>query len=153
MALEKQIAADPPVVIGGALIVPIGLLLGERTPIELIDTRITEQAAMQAVWETEIALGNQPRDVSMEKLGYDIESLDPAEGHMRFIEVKGRKPGAQTVTVTRGEVICCRNTPSQFILALVAVENGQAGKPRYVRAPFQDELGPDVATVVNLLSI
>ena len=32
LALEKQIAADPPVVIGGALIVPIGLILGERTP-------------------------------------------------------------------------------------------------------------------------
>ena len=69
---ERQISASPPVVIGGALIIPIGLLLGERTPPEILDTRITEQIAMHAVMEAEIALGNDPRDVSADKLGYDI---------------------------------------------------------------------------------
>ncbi|MFN2136341.1 MAG: protein NO VEIN domain-containing protein, partial [Candidatus Promineifilaceae bacterium] len=148
LALEKQIAADPPVVIGGALIVPIGLLRDENELRELIDTRITEQAAMQAVRQTEIALGNHPRDVSAEKLGYDIESHDPDSGHMRFIEVKGRRPGAQTVTVTKGEIMCCINTPKQFILALVEVENGRAAEPHYVSAPFQRE--PDFhVTSVN----
>ena len=34
--------------------------------------------------------GQQPRDVSAEKKGYDIESRDPRAGHLRFIEVKGR---------------------------------------------------------------
>lgn len=147
LALERQIAADPPVVIGGALIVPIGRLLGERTPAELIDTRITEQAAMQVVMRAEIDLGNHPQDVSAGKFGYDIESLDPRSGHMRFIEVKGRRPGAATVTVTRNEILCCVNSPQQFILALVEVEHGQAAAPRYVRAPFREEPGLHVTSV------
>ncbi|MFN2135494.1 MAG: protein NO VEIN domain-containing protein, partial [Candidatus Promineifilaceae bacterium] len=148
LALEKQIAPDPPVIIGGALIVPIGLLRGEQTPADLVDTRVTEQAAMRAVYQAEVALGNHPRDVSAEKLGYDIESLDPQSGHTRFIEVKGRRPGADAVTVTTNEIMCCINTPQHFILALVEVDNGQAAGPRYVRAPFERE--PDFhVTSVN----
>lgn len=42
---------------------------------------------MQAVMEAEISLGCHPRDVSKEKPGYDIESLDPRNGRLRFIEV------------------------------------------------------------------
>lgn len=147
LKLERQIAADPPVVIGSALIVPIGRLLGEQTPAELIDTRITEQAAMQVVMRAEIALGNHPQDVSAGKFGYDIESLDPRSGHMRFTEVKGRRPGAATVTVTRNEILCCVNSPQQFILALVAVDHGLAAAPRYVRTPFREEPGLHVTSV------
>ena len=44
--------------------------------------------------------------------------------------------------------MCCINTPEQFILALVEVEHGQAGAPRYVARPFQRE--PDFhVTSVN----
>ncbi len=148
LALERQISAAPPVLVGGALIVPIGLLLGERTPAEVMDTRITEAIGMKAVMEAEIALGNQPRDVSKENLGYDIESFDPQTGRLRFIEVKGRRAGAQTVTITRNEILVALNQPEQFILALVEIENGQAKPPRYVRQPFQKE--PDFGvTSVN----
>lgn len=102
---------------------------------------------MQAVMAAEHDLGNQPRDVSKESLGYDIESYNPRTGHMRFLEVKGRRPGAQTVTVTRGEILCCINTPGQFILALVEVDQGQAGAPRYILAPFQEEPDLNVTSV------
>ncbi|MBK8128940.1 MAG: hypothetical protein IPK53_08330 [bacterium] len=61
LALERQISAAPPVLVGGVLVAPIGLLLGERTPPDLLDTRITEAIAMKAVMEAEIALGNHPR--------------------------------------------------------------------------------------------
>lgn len=148
LELERQISATPPVVIGGAIVVPIGLLLGERTPPETIDTRITEAIAMQAVMKAETALGNHPRDVSRDNLGYDIESLDPHTGRLRFIEVKGRRAGADTVTVTRNEILCGINVPDQFILALVLVEGSQPEVPRYVRRPFECE--PDFgATSVN----
>ncbi len=147
LALEKQIAADPPVVIGSALIVPIGRLLGERTPVEIVDARITEKAAMQAVWHAEIDLGNQPHDVSADKLGYDIESFDPRSGHMRFIEVKGRRPGAATVTVTHNEIMRGISSPQQFFLALVSVDHGKAAAPRYVRAPFREEPDLNVTSV------
>ncbi len=132
LELERQISAIPPVVIGGALIIPAGLVYGERTPPEIMDTRITEAIAMQAVMDAEAELGNHPRDVSQHNLGYDIESLDPRDGRLRFIEVKGRRAGADTVTLTRNEILTAINSPEQFILAIVEVADGQAPPPRYV---------------------
>ena len=49
---------------------------------------------MDAVMAAERRLGYVPRDVSAEKLGYDIESAVPGTGRLRFIEVKGRADGA-----------------------------------------------------------
>jgi len=40
-----------------------------------------------------------------ERLGYDIESRDLKTGKLRFLEVKGRISGADTVTVTRNEIL------------------------------------------------
>ncbi|MGC9371617.1 MAG: helicase-related protein, partial [Paracoccaceae bacterium] len=145
---ERKVSAAPPVVVGGALIVPVGLLLGDATPADLRTRQVTEAIAMQAVMEAELALGNHPRDVSSENLGYDIESLVPADGRLRFIEVKGRRAGAETVTVTKNEILTAINSADQFILALVEVEDGDAKDPRYVRQPFHRE--PDFdATSVN----
>ena len=148
LALERQISATPPVIIGGALVIPIGMLRPPSELTEIIDTRVTEQIAMQAVMQQEAALGNHPRDVSAEDRGYDIESFDPRTGLLRFIEVKGRRAGAETVTVTRNEILTGFNSPEQFILALVEVENNQAGRCAYVRKPFAKE--PDFGvTSVN----
>jgi superfamily II DNA or RNA helicase len=145
---ERQISATPPVVVSGALVIPIGLLLGENTPAEIIDRRITEQIAMRAVKESEIALGHNPRDVSAQNLGYDIESRDGNSGQMRFIEVKGRRAGADTVTITRNEILTALNSPERFILALVEIEDGREQPARYVRQPFGKE--PDFGvTSVN----
>ncbi len=50
----------------------------------------------------ERGLGFEPVDREFERLGYDLESRDPgAMRGLRFIEVKGRTEGADTVTVTR----------------------------------------------------
>jgi hypothetical protein len=153
LALERQISAAPPVVIGGALVVPAGLLVnltGLRDLSGLGDLRhrqITEAIAMQAVMDAEIALGNHPNDVSKENLGYDIESVDPRHGRLRFIEVKGRRAGAETITVTRNEILTAINSPEQYILAIVKVENGQARSPRYVMRPFQKEPDFEVTSV------
>ena len=139
LAQEKQIAPAPPLVVGGALIVPIGLLLGEKTPAAILDRRITEQIAMRAVMEAEVALGNHPRDVSAQNLGYDIESRDGRTGQIRFLEVKGRRAGAETVTLTYNELHCALNSPEQFILALVEIDGTQARAPRYLRNyPFRE---------------
>lgn len=148
LAQERQISAAPPIVVGGALIIPLGLLLGKNTPPEILDRRITEQIAMRAVLEVEIALGNHPRDVSAHNLGYDIESRDGKTGRLRFIEVKGRRADAQTVTLTYNELHRALNSPEGFILALVEVERMNARQPRYVRNyPFRE---PDpLASSVN----
>jgi superfamily II DNA or RNA helicase len=148
LELERQISATPPVVIGVTVVVPIGALLGDRTPFELTDTRITEAIAMQAVMQAEINLGNHPRDVSQDNVGYDIESLDPRVGRLRFIEVKGRRARADTVTITRNEILTGINAADQFTLAVVEVEDHQAGVTHYVHNPFKKE--PDFGvTSVN----
>ncbi|MCL4237392.1 MAG: DEAD/DEAH box helicase [Anaerolineae bacterium] len=145
---ERQISAPPPVIIGGALIVPAGLLWGEDVPAAVRDRRITEQIAMQAVLETEIRLGHSPRDVSADNLGYDIESRDGQTGQLRFIEVKGRRAGAETVTVTYNEIRALCNRPDTGILALVEVDdNGRAHPPRYVWHAFDREPHFSVASV------
>jgi SNF2 family DNA or RNA helicase len=124
---ERQLSPLPPVVIGGALVVSIGLLQrlqGKReaaTSTFARETKRVELAAMEAVMAAERALGYEPRDVSDQKCGYDIESVVPGTGQLRFIEVKGRIEGAETVTVTKNEILTALNKPDNFILALVQV--------------------------------
>ncbi|MGA1602043.1 MAG: helicase-related protein [Prochlorothrix sp.] len=129
---ERQLAPLPPVVVGGALIVPIGLVQrlqgpGGKPPAQFAkETRRVELAAMATVMAAERALGHEPRDVSGQKCGWDIESRVPETGRLRFIEVKGRIEGSETVTVTRNEILVALNQPEQFILALVSVPHGEA---------------------------
>ena len=107
---------------------------------------------MDAVMAAERKLGFGPRDVSADKCGYDIESCDrsspeTATGSLRFIEVKGRAKGADTVTVTKNEILTALNKPEQFILAIVEVD-GDSTNTCYVREPFTRE--PDFGvTSVN----
>jgi hypothetical protein len=92
-------------------------------------------------------LGYLPRDVSDQNLGYDIESAVPGTGLLRFIEVKGRVLGAQTVTLTKNEILTGLNKPDHFILAIGLID-GDNVEVRHVRKPFVRE--PDFgATSVN----
>ena len=89
--------------------------------------------------ETERNLGFEPRDRETERLGYDIESRVPATGKLRFIEVKGRRSDAETVTVTRNEILYSLNKPDDFILAIVELRNDDDYRVRYIRRPFRRE--------------
>jgi hypothetical protein len=151
LAQERQISPLPPVIVGAAMIVPFGLLNRLRGVSSLPDTFGRETArieamAMAAVMETEQRLGFTPRDVSSEKLGYDIESAVPGTGRLRFIEVKGRAAGAATVTVTKNEILTGLNKPENFILALVEVDGSNAD-PYYIYHPFTQELDFGVTSV------
>jgi hypothetical protein len=144
LSRERSISPLPPLIRGGAIVVPIGLIRlsgGDRPPPKELSERDfeIERLAMDAVIDTERQLGFEPRDVSAQKAGYDIESREPEGGCLRFIEVKGRIQGADTVTVTRNEILTALNKPDAFILAIVEVDNGFAMEPRYVRQPFQRE--------------
>jgi hypothetical protein len=149
---ERKLSPLPPVVLGAALVVPLGLLSRLRgevpsPPTFAADTKRSEQLAVCCILDTERRLGYLPRDVSAEKLGYDVESSVPNTGRLRFIEVKGRVAGARTVTITSGEIRTGLNKPDDFILAIVQID-GEATTPRYVRQPFQRE--PDFGvTSVN----
>lgn len=155
---EKLISAMPPVIVGGAIVIPRGLLtqLTGRTDLfaaNAVARREVELAAMKAVMDIEKSLGFIPRDVSGAKVGYDIESQVPqtkrdSDGStLRFIEVKGRSKGAKTVTVSKNEILTAFNKPDQYILAIVEVDNSET-KTVYLKRSFRER--PDfAATSVN----
>ena len=148
---EAQVSALPPVVLGGLVVVPLGLLAliaGRTAPMRPVDTQVSAARARAAVMEVERQLGFDPTDRELEKLGYDIESRVGDTGRLRFLEVKGRVTGADTVTVTKNEILYSLNKPDDFILALVEFVDDQNHRVRYVRQPFKRE--PDFGvTSVN----
>lgn len=151
--LEARISPLPPVVLGGMLVVPLGLInaMGGQSPLAYttpIDTQISAARARAVVMDIERSLGFEPVDREFEKLGYDIESRIPGTGKLRFIEVKGRVSGAPTITVTRNEILYSLNKPDDFILAIVEFTSEDTHEPHYLRQPFQRE--PDFGvTSVN----
>jgi len=154
LKLEAQISPLPPVVLGGLLVVPAGLLAAmlEKTPASRrsapVDTQIVAARARAIIMEIERKLGFEPTDREFEKLGYDIESRVPGSGKLRFIEVKGRITGAETITVTKNEILYSLNKPDEFILAIVEFLDRDDHRVHYVRRPFQRE--PDFGvTSVN----
>jgi len=150
---EAQISALPPVVTGGLLVVPIGLIAAMTgRPLAMaanaVDTQASAARARAIVMEVERRLGFEPTDRELEKLGYDIESRVPGTGKLRFIEVKGRVSGADTVTVTKNEILTSLNKPEDFILALVEYLDDGNHQVHYLREPFRRE--PDFGvTSVN----
>jgi len=153
LKLEAQISPLPPVVLGGLLVVPIGLLAlmeGRKklTSVTATDTQASAARARAIVMEIEKQLGFEPTDRELEKLGYDIESRIPRTGKLRFIEVKGRITGAQTITVTRNEILYSLNKPEDFLLAIVEFIDEETHHVHYLRQPFRRE--PDFGvTSVN----
>lgn len=152
LKLEAQISPLPPVVLGGMLVVPKGLLMAMTGQVTVsvapTDTQASAARARAIVMNIERNLGFAPTDREFERLGYDIESRVPGTGKLRFIEVKGRVTGAPTITVTRNEILYSLNKPEDFILAIVEFINDDSCRTHYIRQPFQRE--PDFGvTSVN----
>ena len=157
----RHVVSATPVVLGGALVIPAGLLMQRKgVPAEqggwsadaAARARV-EQMAMRAVMEAERALGHDVIDVSAQKCGWDVTSQPkPVDGRLttsRHIEVKGRAKGQSTITVTRNEILYGLNQQDKFILAIVMVDGEQHEGPFYVTKPFTQE--PDWAvTSINL---
>ena len=151
---ELSVSPMPPSVIGGALVLPQELLdrLGDETTatveVSQADRERIDKLAVAAVMEAERTLGREPKEMPHENPGYDIESRDPKDNRLLFIEVKGKTAGAPTVTVSKTQIFTAFNKPDDFILAIVEIESDTAKEPRYIRQPFQKE--PDFGvTSVN----
>ena len=153
----RHIISATPVVAGGALVIPAGLLAqrkGQPQWTADADARArVEWVAMNAVMAAERAFGHEVIDVSAQKCGWDVTSLPRAiDGKLppsRHIEVKGRAKGNSTVTVTRNEILYGLNQQDKFILAIVLVDGDLHEGPFYVTKPFTQE--PDWAvTSINL---
>jgi hypothetical protein len=128
----------------------ISAITGRPLPavVESVDNQAVAAKARAIVMDIERKLGFEPVDREFDKLGYDIESRVVGTGKLRFIEVKGRRSDADTITVTKNEILYSLNKPEDFILAVVAFGPDGAHRVHYVRHPFRRE--PDFGvTSVN----
>lgn len=156
----RHIASATPVALGGALVVPVGLLRRLRGEIsstpaifsaDAAARKRIEMLAMAAVQRAEEARGYRVVDVSAEKCGWDLTSYPPTEHgkqpETRHIEVKGRVRGADVITVTRNEILYALNQADKFILAIVIVNSDDSVEgPYYIRRPFETEPGWGVSS-------
>ncbi|MBI2684016.1 MAG: DUF3883 domain-containing protein [Actinobacteria bacterium] len=139
---ERQLSPLPPVVLGGALVIPRGLLerlRGDRTADPSAyahETQRVARIAVDAVLAAERALGRLPEEQPWNNPGFDILSRPSDGGPLLSIEVKGRVVGAPTFTITKNEVLHALNKRDDYVLALVRVDGDRADETRYVRQPF-----------------
>ncbi|MFO7902804.1 MAG: helicase-related protein, partial [Pirellulaceae bacterium] len=112
LAQERRVSAAPPVVIGGALVIPQGLInrVSSDEPKvdqqEAIDRDRVDRLAVDAVMATERRLGRDPTEMPHQNPGYDIESRVPDEpGRLLFIEVKGKVKGRETVAASKTQIL------------------------------------------------
>jgi superfamily II DNA or RNA helicase len=143
---EAQLASQPPVVVGGVLIIPSGLLRqaagrSPAPPPHAVDTTVVERRAVDAVLAVESALGHYPREMPHSHPGYDIRS-SVEDGSTAFIEVKGRVAGADRFVVTQNELRFASNIPDNYVLALVEVSpDGPAhDRVRYLPRPYGSDV-------------
>lgn len=148
----RHVTSGTPVVVSGALVIPIGLLHTEQneapTPgnfsADPLARARSEKIAMDAITEIEEAQGCKVEDVAAAKCGWDITSYPPAvdgiQPDARHIEVKGRAKGADTVTITRNEMLYALNQSDKFILAIVQInEDESVDSVYYLTNPFDTE--------------
>ena len=158
LKVSRHVVSSTPVVVGGALVIPAGLLAqrrgdaeGETWTADAAARARVERVAMQAVRRVEEAMGHQVIDVSAEKCGWDLTAIPAAEeGKMaeaRHIEVKGRAKGQSTITVTRNEILYALNQAEKFLLAIVIVDGEEHEGPHYIRNPFDQEPGWAVSSI------
>jgi len=145
LELEKQLSPQPPVVVGGALVVPervLAHMLNRPVPDRGGEERdVIEELAMKAVEEAERKAGRIPTRMPVNNPGYDIESRDPESGHLHFIEVKGRQADADIVHITKNEWLVALNKREMFILAIGRVRDNAVESLHYIHDP----MGPAVA--------
>jgi len=145
IAIMRSVISSTPNVIGGALIIPAGLLAQKTGNTEFtIDAEARkriETVAMNAVMETERSFGHHVFDVSADKCGWDVTARIPGKGEIifddRHIEVKGRAKGQETVTITANEIMYALNQKEKFILAVVIVDGEKYEGPYYIKNPFK----------------
>ncbi len=162
LASMRHVTSATPVALGGALVIPAGLIrklrgdLSEESSAafaaDAVARQRIERIGMAAVIAAEEARGCSVVDVSALKCGWDLTSYSSSvEGKLveaRHIEVKARVRGAATLTVTRNEILYALNQAEKFVLAIVLVNEDESfDGPFYISNPFDSEPGWGVASI------
>jgi len=148
LELERQLSPQPPVIVGGALIVPervLARMLNRPAPDRGgADKDVVEELAMKAVEDAEKKAGRIPARMPTNNPGYDIESRDPESGHLHFIEVKGRQADADSVHITKNEWLVALNKRDMSVLAIARIRDNQVESLYYIRDPMARAVAGDL---------
>ncbi len=141
---ESDVHNSPPTLVSAAIVVPQGMIdqINGAPPDEqaVADKMETDRRAVAAVVAAEQALGRNPEGPPHNNPGFDVLSIDPANGHHFFIEVKGHLPQTTEIGVSAQQVQKAKSNPDRWRLAVVSVPIEPAAEPvvHYLVAPFQD---------------
>jgi len=111
----------------------------ERLPASTLDKQAAAARAREIVMQKERELGFEPVDRELDKLGYDIESRVSRYWAPSILGSQRADIRADTVTVTKNEILYSLNKPEDFILAIVAFNDDGSHGVHYVRRPFHDK--------------
>ena len=92
------------------------------------------RSAENACVEIEKFFGNNARDVSMQNLGYDIESITP-KGDVKCIEVKSVSKSDMTFTMTNNEYTAAHQYGDSYFICLL-VHGDNKSKAIYIQNPL-----------------
>jgi hypothetical protein len=73
-----------------------------------------------------------------------VASREPESAKLRFIEVKGRRADADTIGITRNEMLVALNKREDYCLAIALVRDDKVESLHYVQDPLAHLLAGDV---------
>jgi superfamily II DNA or RNA helicase len=134
---EAALRSLPPKVVGGALVIPSGMLASGRivtAPTEPRGVTPELDSAIDAVMHAEHLAGCQPIRVGAtgrESAGHHIRSVDTAGEHW-FVTVKQRPADDDpSIMISRNEILTSLNKGTRYLVALV--DDGVASSERAIR--------------------
>lgn len=154
---QRNLVSQRPRIISCSIVIPNQAESASSTELSIDSAaraRI-EQLAMNAVTEVETDRGRVAIDVSKDNCGWDITSRYGVYGVSipddTHIEVKGRKLGQSTITVSRNEVITGLNQGDNYVLAIALIADDAVKELYYLKSPFSSE--PDWAEASKNLDL
>jgi len=93
------------------------------------------RSAENACVEIERFLGNDAKDVSMQNLGYDVESTKP-DGSKRFIEVKSVSRSDSSFSLTNNEYTAAHQYGDDYYICLLQ-QGDEKSKAIYIQNPLK----------------
>ncbi|MGN9233946.1 helicase-related protein [Atopobiaceae bacterium HCP3S3_D6] len=154
---ERMVRPKPLKLSSAAVVIPSrAITTSAEDAKELFEARkASEERGMDAVMCIERHLHHAPEDVSRRNMGWDIQSyverLD-GTGDWRFIESKGVREDADTVTLSPNEVRKAAGNSDTFVLA-VTRPLGRGTRTTYYFGAVQDDYNPALDSYPYKLSM
>lgn len=128
LAAQRVVRPKPLRLVAAALVFPSRILLdgGEKAKDAFAARKASEKRGMDAVMAIERHLHHDPTDVSRENVGWDVESRVPRPDgteDLLFIESKGVREDADTVTLSANEVLKAAGNRGSFVLSVTRPED------------------------------